>query len=82
MRNSRFSVRAPRTTIISSDGLERLSLRPSEAARVIGVTPKTLSNWRGRGKGPSYVRVGQRGIFYRIEDLDAWLSSQVVGGAA
>ncbi|WP_407080795.1 helix-turn-helix transcriptional regulator [Corynebacterium glyciniphilum] len=46
------------------------------------MTPKTLSNWRGRGKGPSYVRVGQRGIFYRIEDLDAWLSSQVVGGAA
>lgn len=82
MRKTRTAVREARTTIMSSDGLERLSLRPSEAARVIGVTPKTLSNWRGRGKGPSYVRVGQRGIFYRIEDLDAWLSSQVVGGAA
>lgn len=42
------------------------------AAYLGGIAVRTLANWRARGEGPSYVRVGTR-IAYRIEDLDSWL---------
>ena len=28
---------------------------------------------------PRRVRIGKRGIFYRLEDLDRWLDAQVEG---
>jgi hypothetical protein len=40
----------------------------------------TLSDWRTKGIGPAYVKVG-RLIRYRIADLDAWLDSRVKRGA-
>lgn len=42
------------------------------AAYLGGIAVRTLANWRVRGIGPSYVRVGTR-IAYLVEDLDAWL---------
>lgn len=58
------------------------ALGNAQAALYVGVAPGTLANWRARGEGPSYVRVGTR-IVYRVADLDAWLASNVVksGGA-
>lgn len=44
-------------------------LAPDEVARLLGVTTKTLANWRARSTGPDYVRVAGR-IFYR---RDAYL---------
>lgn len=81
MRKTRTSVRPARTTIFSSDGLERLSLSSPEASRVLGIAPKTLRNWRANGTGPAYLKSGNRTL-YRVEDLDAWLAAQVIGGAA
>lgn len=53
-----------------------------EAARIIGIAPKTLVNWRNRGKGPAYVRLGEKHspVMYRACDLEAWIASRVVGG--
>lgn len=52
-----------------------------EAARIIGIAPKTLVNWRNRGKGPAYVRLGEKHspVMYRIRDLESWIDSRVVG---
>lgn len=52
-----------------------------EAARIIGIAPKTLVNWRNRGKGPAYVRLGEKHspVMYRVRDLEAWIDSRVVG---
>ena len=52
-----------------------------EAARIIGIAPKTLVNWRNRGKGPAYVRLGEKHspVMYRVRDLEAWTDSRVVG---
>lgn len=60
-----------------------LAYNTADAARLIGVSPKTLLNWRYEGKGPEYVRVSRSLVLYRRDDLDAWLrETQRRGGAA
>lgn len=58
---------------------------PSVAAAAhIGVTRKTLSNWRTLGKGPKYVRLGKlpgARIVYRVTDLDQFLAASVITDA-
>jgi hypothetical protein len=49
-----------------------------EAARVIGVLPRTLEGWRLRGYGPRFVRISPRCVRYRLKDIEKWLSKQVV----
>ena len=50
--------------------------RPN-AARYLGMTPKTLAMWAMLDKGPRSVKVGGR-IFYYRSDLDAFIAG---GGA-
>lgn len=45
------------------------------AADRLGVTAGTLRNWRWRGGGPPFVRIG-RTVRYRLVDLALWLDSQ------
>lgn len=44
------------------------------AARRIGVTPRTLEQWRHLGKGPPFLRIG-RMIRYLPQEVDAWVKS-------
>jgi hypothetical protein len=44
-------------------------------AASLETTERTLSEWRIRGTGPAYIRVG-RSVRYRPEAVDAWLLSQ------
>lgn len=67
-------------SVRTTDGLTRLSLTTAEAARVLGVAPKTLRNWRSLGTGPAYVELGSRQCVYRPADLDSWLLSKRIGG--
>jgi hypothetical protein len=48
------------------------SLTEEEAARVIGVAPKTMRNWRVKGIGPPFVVTGPKLIRYRPPDLRAY----------
>ncbi len=45
------------------------------AARVIGLGPRTLDQWRYLGKGPPYFTVG-RSVRYLRSDLDDWLQER------
>lgn len=45
-----------------------------QAAR-IGLSPKTLENWRSNGRGPPYYKVGGR-IVYDDAEVDAWFASK------
>ena len=49
-------------------------LTTAAAAGYLGVSPKTLNNWRciGGKRGPSFVRVG-RAVRYDVRVLDAWI---------
>lgn len=47
-------------------------LRSREAARMIGISPRTLAKWRQKGVGPQCVRLGYNLVIYRLSDIDAW----------
>lgn len=57
-------------------------LSPRELAALIKIPEETLAQWRSRGKGPDYLRMG-RHARYRMSDIRAWLdASRVSNGAA
>ncbi len=45
------------------------------AARILGLSSKTLSRYRVSGDGPVFHRFGAR-IRYRRDDLEAWAASR------
>ena len=57
-------------------------LTPEEAGAMLGIKIQTLSNWRTRKVGPPYVRVGQRLIRYRENDLQAFVDASTTPRAA
>lgn len=50
-------------------------LSREDAARYLGLKPKTLSMWALKGKGPKPTRVGGR-VFYFKDELDAFISGE------
>lgn len=55
-------------------------LTPDQVAEGLGVSTKTLTNWRSRSVGPAYVRVAGR-VFYTLGAYtEYWLEQ--TGGAA
>ncbi len=49
----------------------------AEAAQILGLRPRTLQDWRFRGKGPKYLSYSGRAVRYRIADLAAFMESHV-----
>ncbi len=47
-------------------------LRTPEAARIVGLSIRTLEKHRIYGTGPRYAKLGGR-VVYRLEDLQAWV---------
>ena len=47
-------------------------LRTPDAARRVGLSPRTLEKHRCYGTGPSYRKLGGR-VVYAIDELDAWV---------
>lgn len=48
-----------------------------QVAARLGLNPNTLANWRVRGLGPRFCRVG-RAIRYDPADVEAWIEHQKV----
>ena len=57
-----------------------LAVSANEAAAMLGVSSRTLANWRTLGIGPAFVRVGRvhSRTLYRIDDLNTWLDNNRV----
>jgi predicted DNA-binding transcriptional regulator AlpA len=50
--------------------------RPTrEAALRIGLTGKTFENWRSKGIGPAYYKLGGR-VVYDDFEVDAWCAAR------
>ena len=57
-------------------------LNNAEAAAYLDVAPNTLNTWRCNKRYLiPFVKIGSK-VKYRKEDLDTWLASRTVGGAA
>ena len=50
-------------------------LDTTQAARFLGLGERTLQNWRVRGEGPVFLRVG-RCVRYAPDDLSAFLGAR------
>ena len=48
-----------------------------EMARKLGITPKTLHQWRYKKRGPDYVKVG-KSVFYTIASFDRYVVKNTV----
>ncbi len=44
---------------------------------VIGLSPKTLANWRSYGRGPKYY-LKNGSVYYRLKDLDDFFGQNPV----
>ena len=53
----------------------------ADVADHLKIPEKTLAEWRSRGIGPRYLRVG-RYVRYRWADVEEWLGGQARGGDA
>jgi len=42
-----------------------------EAARILGLSPRTLEKMRTTGEGPEFLKLGRR-VVYTEKDLYAW----------
>lgn len=66
-------------SIVTQDDLLRLlkasnkALEPKAAATFLNVSVRCLEEWRRRGSGPRWTKVGRR-VIYRFADLDAYLA--------
>ncbi|WP_126175024.1 helix-turn-helix transcriptional regulator [Tsuneonella rigui] len=50
-------------------------LNNAQAAALLGIAPNTLEFWRHRGRGPTFVKLGdapQAGVAYEEADVLAW----------
>ncbi|WEX08504.1 helix-turn-helix domain-containing protein [Chelativorans sp. AA-79] len=49
-------------------------MRTPEAARLLGLSPRTLEKYRCEGMGPIYHKLGGR-VVYTVTDLVAWIDA-------
>ena len=50
------------------------------AARILGVSPRTLDRWHLLRIGPPRLTIGGRTVRYRLSSLDSWIASQEAVG--
>lgn len=49
-------------------------VRSTELARLCGVSMQTVWNWRVRNQGPPSIQENSRRHWYRLADVQSWLS--------
>ncbi|MFD4243299.1 helix-turn-helix transcriptional regulator [Streptomyces sp. NPDC058525] len=66
--------RATNVAVVAADADPYLT--SAETAAMIGISPKTLRNWRCFGKGPKPILLGSVGgrVHYRRSEVDTYLS--------
>ncbi len=52
-------------------GISARYVRTHEAARLLGLSARTLEKYRCHGSGPTFRKLGGR-VVYAIDDLEAW----------
>jgi predicted DNA-binding transcriptional regulator AlpA len=48
-------------------------LNEVEAGQFLSLSHRTLQNWRVKGGGPKYLKIGLKTVRYRLTDLQSWL---------
>lgn len=56
-------------------------LSDAQVAVLLRLSPRTLADWRQRGKGPPWMRIGGKTILYPTAELRVWLVAQKLEAA-
>lgn len=51
-------------------------LTDAQLCALLHVDDRTTLRWRIDGEGPPFVRVGQRRVLYRRNDVDGWIAAR------
>jgi excisionase family DNA binding protein len=62
------------TNIVKLPG--EATLRTKQAARYLGLSHRTLEDWRQTGGGPRFLKLG-RAVRYRIRELDQFADERL-----
>ena len=57
--------------------LKEYLVSEKRAAELLGFTPRFMQSRRLRGNGPTFVRVSNRAVRYRISDLEEWVEERL-----
>ena len=53
-----------------------MHLRPDDLSARWHIATRTLDNWRWKGEGPRYLKIGGR-VVYRLEDIEAYAAEHL-----
>lgn len=70
-----MSIKTPEVLILPDGRMDR-----KNAATYAGLAVKTLAMYASNGKGPAFIKRGR--VWYRKDDLDAWLAGVAVNSSA
>lgn len=62
--------------------MERRLISTKELARLLGVSVTTIERWRSSGKGPAWIRMGDRRtsrVLYDRADVALWINQHKEG---
>jgi hypothetical protein len=51
-------------------------LTTAQAAAYLGISPRTLEDWRLTGFGPAFIKMGRR-VLYRLHDLGDFIEARL-----
>lgn len=57
-------------------------LTTEELADRLRIDPETVRDWRKDGRGPAYIKDGQKFVRYPLAAVEAWEKSRLVEPAA
>lgn len=69
---------APQKSTVTANTDRGRPLSTAEAARLIGISSGTLSNWRSARTGPRFYKVGTRKVIYYLDDVSGFIESGAV----
>lgn len=57
-------------------------LTTEELAERLDLEPQTVRDWRKQGRGPAYIKDGEKFVRYPVAEVEAWEKSRLVTTSA
>lgn len=74
MSGSRKQTSSRRTHVSMTNRMPFQLMSTEDLADFLGVSVRTVEDWRSDRKGPPHVRIGPRTVRYRSDEVLFWLS--------
>lgn len=50
----------------------------AQLAEYLGTTTANLAQWRYKGTGPKFIKIGYRAVRYRWADIETWIEANTI----